>query len=225
MRQRRINAILSIPVIKGSEPNGENENDDENENQNQNDNGSGGEGGSGGSPEGGEPRVYTQQDVDAIMKRLSGADKARVDAEKRVKEFEDASKSELDKAKSDAEEAKKRADAAEKELIEARVSNAFLTSSKHSWHDPETALALLDRSEIRIDDDGKIVGVKEAADALAKAKPFLLSDKRSDERSSGGNNGGGKPSGGQPSNNGSGTNKEKERQKLLEKYPALAMGR
>ncbi len=56
-------------------------------------------------------------------------------------------------------------------LIAAEVKTA---SVELKIVDPDAALALMDKSKIKVDDKGNVTGVKEALDALTKAKPYLV---------------------------------------------------
>jgi len=55
-----------------------------------------------------------------------------------------------------------------------RINNAFLSANDFTWHDPEDAMRLADLSEVEIEEDGTVVGLKEALKKLAKAKPHLI---------------------------------------------------
>ncbi len=60
------------------------------------------------------------------------------------------------------------------EIQSLRLENAFLLDNTHNWHDPRLALSLIDTEEIEIEDDGEVVGLKEALSALAKKHPYLV---------------------------------------------------
>lgn len=152
------------------------------------------------------------------------AQKAELTAAKiKLKEFEDKDKSELDRTKGDAEDYKGRAEKAEESNTRLRVENAFLLSSKQTWHNPQAALRLLDLSEVEIDDDGKIDGLKEAVDKLIKEEPYLLKKDNEDEDEDDSDEEKIKPPAGQGTRRRkSGGKPEQARQKLLDKYPGLA---
>ncbi len=160
-------------------------------------------------------------DAERALERMRAADRAKSAAEaalletqKKLREFEDKDKTELERAKRDADEFKAQAEAAQTALKQARVNNAFLTHNAYSWHNPETALSLLNLSEVTISDDGKVTGLDKAIEALAKSDPYLLKEqdtKGSDLPPSGSKVGSGtKDKGGSA-----------DREKLLAKYPAL----
>lgn len=102
-----------------------------------------------------------------------------------------------------------------------RIQLAFVSSTKHQWLDPDAALRLADLSDVEID-GGKVEGLDDALDALAKAKPYLLKkadDDADDEdeqerrrtRRTGQRTGSGRQ----------GSSGSANRDKLVAKYPAL----
>lgn len=165
-------------------------------------------------------KMYSEAEYLALQKRMQAADQNTATTQARLKEFEDANKSEIEKAQSTAAEALARAEAAESALLQEKVNNAFLISNKHTWHDPETALQLLDQSEITVADDGSVQGVDAAIEALAKKAPFLINAAANitpvPPKPTG------TPTGNQPAKQGKQTDsKEEQRKKLLNKYPVL----
>lgn len=81
----------------------------------------------------------------------------------------DAKKAQLPPEKQD--EVNKVLQMANDRLIAAEVKTA---SVELKIVDPDAALALMDKSKIKVDDKGNVTGVKEALDALTKAKPYLV---------------------------------------------------
>ena len=81
----------------------------------------------------------------------------------------DAKKAQLPPEKQD--EVNKVLQMANDRLIAAEVKTA---SIELKIVDPDAALALMDKSKIKVDDKGNVIGVKEALDALTKAKPYLV---------------------------------------------------
>lgn len=81
----------------------------------------------------------------------------------------DAKKAQLPPEKQ--EEVNKVLQMANDRLIAAEVKTA---SIELKIVDPDAALALMDKSKIKVDDKGNVTGVKEALDALTKAKPYLV---------------------------------------------------
>lgn len=112
-------------------------------------------------------------------------------AAKAKKETDDAAKSDLEKEKLRADKAeqevKSAKDAANRVLITAEIK---VLAIKSGFHDPEDVVALADRSQITVNDQGKVTGAKEAVEALAKAKPHLLGKGGGGQVGSGSNPGG-----------------------------------
>ena len=79
---------------------------------------------------------------------------------------------------------------------------------------PKTAFRLLDLDEVEIDEDGDITGLDVAIKALAKSDPYLLAKASKDDDDEGGP--AGQPTGGRGKGKGN-----PNRDKLLDKYPAL----
>jgi hypothetical protein len=149
-------------------------------------------------------------------KRLKEAETAKVAAEAKVKEHEDKNKSDLEKATADLESANAKiaqlAESNKKNVIE----RAFLRQNKHKWHDPETALKLVDMSDVTVDDEGSVDGMKEAVDALAKEHAYLLKRDEDEEEEEG------RPSGAAfGKNKKDSKGKQADREALLKKYPTL----
>ena len=166
--------------------------------------------------------TVNKDEHDKVLSRMQAADRAKGEAEKRandlerrLREYEDKDKTELEKAQRDAQEAQKRADEAEAGLKRERITNAFLLHNTVQWHNPERALALLDLSEVTIDDNGSVVGMDKAIEALTKSDPYLIKEEAADD---------GKtppPPSGTPTGSGRKTDKQVDRDRLLQKYPAL----
>lgn len=87
-------------------------------------------------------------------------------------------------------DANKKAQEAE-EKANARLIQAEVKMQAVSLQiiDPDAAYALMDRSRVQIGDDGVVSGVKEALEALAKDKPYLVGKAGSTQVGSGSNPG------------------------------------
>lgn len=234
MRERQCRFLSSITISKPfwTLRGAEGDDDDKDKNGTESGSSEGGEGTEG--TEGGDGTegssaphgtTVSLQEYEALKSRMQAADKNRAAAEQKVKEFEDKDRSELERAQRDLKESKEISEKLEKQLAKSTIHNKFLASNKHTWHDPETALALLDMNEVTIEDDGSVKGLEDAIEKLAKAKPFLL--KEEDDKGKDGkgkdkkDKEGGRPSGSQPPANGS-NSRETDRDKLIKKYPQLA---
>ena len=106
----------------------------------------------------------------------------------------------------------------DKVIQQLRINNAFLTANDYTWHDPEDAMRLADLSDVEIEEDGTVVGLKEALKALARSKPHLIKTpvKTDDKRGSSGSANNGKRKG---------DAKKPDRTALSKTYPVLATRR
>ena len=87
----------------------------------------------------------------------------------------DAKKAQLPPEKQD--ELDKALNRANDRLIAAEVKTVAI---ELKIVDAEAALALMDKSKIKVNDKGDVTGVKEALEALAKAKPYLVGKTQTD---------------------------------------------
>ena len=184
--------------------------------------GDGGAGEGQGKGEGGnsEAKIKAlQEEKDRHFNKRSEAEKALEAANKKLKDIEDAGKSEIEKAKSDLEEVTKAHDALTAENSSLRLELAFVTDNTYKWQNPKAALKLADLSEVEFK-DGKITGLDKALEKLAKSDPYLLAEKDEGEGKGKDDNKGGSATG-QQHNGGKGKGKGDDQQTLLKKYPAL----
>lgn len=124
---------------------------------------------------------------------------AKIEAE--LKQLRDKDLPEIEKLKRDFEDTVKQRDSLKDSVNQLALDNAFLKENSVTWHSPETALKLVDRSQVTIDDDGTVHGMKEALTALAKSNPYLVKTETTETAP---------PPGTAPANNGSsGTAKPK----------------
>jgi hypothetical protein len=174
-------------------------------------------------PAGGPDPTALAQQIEVLTKRLLAADRAKGEAEKRLRDIDDQGKSELEKLRADNQELAARAEAATQAATRARLEREILKHPGYIWHDPEVVLALVDMSNIEIDEEtDKVTGVNDALKKLAASKPFLLKGKNPDGGGTGGGNGatGGRPAGSSGTNpsGGAPNNAEKRRDELAKKY-------
>jgi len=108
---------------------------------------------------------------------------AMQEALKSYQERQNAEKSELEKAKEAAQKAdserKKALESANNRLIRAEVK---LRATELGIVDDDAAFALMDRSEVSVDDQGRVQGVEAALKSLLETKPYL---KKQDSNRSG----------------------------------------
>ena len=162
-----------------------------------------------------DPRIKALSD-EAAKRRVENKQlKADLDkALARIKEIDDADKSEVDRLTEQVAELTSKQEEAEASLREARLHNAFLASNKYTWHEPETALKLVDLSEVEIEEDGSVKGMDKALKALADSKPFLVRKEEEEDEP--------KTPTGTPAGSGGRKDKSKlDRERLEKKYPAI----
>ena len=139
----------------------------------------------------GTPRTFTQDELNAIASRehkRGGQEALRAFAKElgfeSVDEMKAAAKAQRDaqeKAKSELErerEARQRAEAERQAAINRANERLFraevkATAVELGIIDPDAAFALMDREGVEVKDDGTVIGVKKALEALLKAKPYL----------------------------------------------------
>ncbi|WHY01867.1 scaffolding protein [Neobacillus sp. DY30] len=138
-------------------------------------------------------KTFTQAEIDEMIQKRLKREKekqAELDAKlKRLEEFEKAEEerktaamSETERLKAEKEEAAKKAEeAAEKakkaqESANQRIMNTEIKSIARSLNanDPADVLALLDKANLEIDEEGNVKGVEEAVRALKEAKPWMF---------------------------------------------------
>lgn len=118
--------------------------------------------------------TVSRAEFDQLRAQLAAADKKRAEAEQAHAQLRDKDMPALQKAERDLQVAT--AALAERDAVIAnqRLELAFYADNTRDWHNPGAALALLDRAKITVDQEGKVMGMKDALTALATAHPYLL---------------------------------------------------
>lgn len=116
----------------------------------------------------------TREEFEKLQERMKAADRAKAKAEAALKERERKEMGELERAQAEVKDLTVERDTLRTQLQQTRIENAFLSNNKYSWVDPSDALRLMDMDGVEINDDGKVTGLAEAIEKLAKAKPHLL---------------------------------------------------
>jgi hypothetical protein len=155
--------------------------DDDGKNDKDDDTDSGGDDGDdddGNSSGDGDDDTVSKADLERMEKRMKAADKRAADAEKRLKEIDDAKKGDLEKAQDKVTELETENTTLRESLQSERLNNAFLSANKHTWHKPSAALKLA-QSEGFLDgvvgEDGTVdnKALSSALDKLAKEHDYL----------------------------------------------------
>jgi hypothetical protein len=133
----------------------------------------------------GKGKTFTQEEVDALINRRFAREKKAWEkaAEEEKKK---AAMTETEKLKTEKEEADKKAiiamEKASQRLIRAEVISQ---AAKLDIIDPEAVYSLIDKSDIEVDDNDKVKGVKEALETLIKEKSYLISSDNKDTKKTG----------------------------------------
>ena len=167
----------------------------------------------------GNTDTISKEEYDRLKARMQAADRRASAAEAKVKQHEDAGKTELDRMTGERDDALKRAETAQQALNDERIANAFLTSNKVAWHDPADALAML-RSRymdgVEIDESGRVTGMEKAIQQLAKEKKYLVNSGSSTSSTDDAMNG---------KRKGDGKDNKSKDDELAKRMPALARNR
>lgn len=218
-----------LPLIVGANPDDPDEDDKDENEKDEDSQGTGGAGAGAGehdSDDEGDPqkKISAQNEIIARMARQRDEDAQQL---QELNEF----KSKAEREKLSAEEQKdqelqevtKERDTLKEGMQELVVQNAFLNSNEFEWHKPERALALVDLSEVEVvqSKDGKFSvkdpeKLKTAIKNLAESDPYLIKKNEDD-----GKDRVWKGKTGDPKPKKKDTDANAERQRLLEKFPAL----
>ena len=129
-----------------------------------------------------DPRIKQLSDENARHRNeKKNLQSALAAAQAELKKFEDANKTETQRVADELESVKSERDLFRQKNMDLQVENAFLSNSQYKWRNPKTALKLLDREKVTINDDGEFEGLDDAIKALAEAEPYLLDKNAGDE--------------------------------------------
>lgn len=124
----------------------------------------------------------SQADITRIMAELkearTEAAKYRTElrsAQEKLSKFEQAQLTEQEKLQKRAEEAEQTAQALAQRLTDTLVrAEVMAQAQKHGVIDLDAAYRLIDRSLVKVGDDGSVEGVDKAVAALVKERPWLV---------------------------------------------------
>jgi hypothetical protein len=179
------------------------------------DTGTSNDGGTGGSSGTGSTGAETvsRTEYEAIVNRLRAADRRRQEFEDQLKQIRDKDLPEAEKLKRDYAEAQATVEKLSTTNRELALKVAFLSDNTYSWHNAERALRLVDMSQLEIQDDGSVRGLKDALKALATSDPYLIKQEVKETNTA--------PAGTAPGNNGASGNNKPTTKGLEARIPAL----
>jgi myosin heavy subunit len=140
-----------------------------------------------------DEKTFTQAELDEIIAKRLEREKAKkkemeeklaklAEYEKAEEERKKAEMSEVERLQAEYEEAQQKLKEFEesskqtKEQAEKRIIETEIKSIARSLNanDPNDVLALIDKSEIKLDDNGNVAGADEVIKAFKEAKPFYF---------------------------------------------------
>lgn len=133
--------------------------------------------------DGGKPaKSFTQDDVNAIVRREIERERAKIgdldDLKRKAGEFDkltDAQKSEAQKFAEKTSSLERDVADRDRTIQEMRIQGSVATAAaKLNFHDPDDAWKLIDLANVDFDADGAAKNVDKVLEALAKAKPHLV---------------------------------------------------
>lgn len=163
------------------------------------------------------PETVARAEHDALRERMRAADQRAGRAEQELKQLRDKDMPEVEKLQRDFQESQKQVETLQSTNQSLALQVAFLKDNTYSWHNPETAMKLVDLSQVQIEADGTVSGLKDALKALATSNDYLVKKEATTETPK-------PPAGTAPGNNGS-TGKTggqtPTRASLAARFPAL----
>ena len=108
-------------------------------------------------------------------KRLEALEADEAKRKKAEEDAKTAELSELQKAQKERDEAKAENARLATEQQKERVNTAIEKAARGlKFRDEADAVTMIDRSKVKIGDDGTVTGIKESLEELVKAKPYLV---------------------------------------------------
>lgn len=116
------------------------------------------------------------------VRRRQEAETERDKLKRELEELKGKDTPELDQLRTKVTNLESQNQSLEGSLRESRLQIAFLQDNTYQWHNPGRAMALADLSEVEIDSDGKVHGLKSALDKLAKSDAYLIKESSDDSK-------------------------------------------
>jgi hypothetical protein len=161
----------------------------------------------------GAEETVSKADLIKQQERTRAADERAAKVEAELKKLRDKDLPEQEKLARDYEEATKTVESLRATNSELSLKVAFLEDNTYQWQNPKRAMQLIDLSQVSIEDDGSVSGLKDALKALATSDPYLLKPKTEKEPE--------KPGSTAVGNNGSTATTKPNTAKMVSRIPAL----
>lgn len=157
--------------------------------------------------------TVSRAELDQVLARMRAADQRASKAEGDLKTIRDKDLPEAEKLKRDYADAQATVEKLTAANNELALKVAFLADNTYAWHNPERALRLIDLSQVEIQDDGSVRGLKDALKALATSDAYLIKQEVKETNTA--------PAGTAPGNNGTSGNGKPGVKGLAARIPAL----
>lgn len=151
-------------------------------------------------------------EADSLRERMKAADQRASKFEEELKKLRDKDLPEAEKLKRDFEDTQKQVTTLQETNNKLALQVAFLSDNTYAWHNPERALKLVDLSQVEIDGNGKVSGLKDALKALATSDAYLIKQEVKEEV---------KPPGTSPGNNGSSNASKPDTKSMAQRFPVM----
>lgn len=126
------------------------------------------------TPDNSKEKMIPKHRFDEVNAKLKEVTSKLEVIEKEKSEAEDEQLKKQKKFEELSEKYKEQAQKAENQLKEEKINNSILAEAqKAGIKDLDAALKLIDRSDIKVDDDNEISGVSEAVNNLVETKAYL----------------------------------------------------
>jgi hypothetical protein len=168
--------------------------------------------------------TVTAEEYERLKARMRAADKRADEAAAELKKAEDAKKDDLTKATDRVTELETTVEELSGTVRSLRLENAFLTSNKHEWHDPEIAMGIAQSKgfigDDVVGDDGSVdkPALTKALDRLAKEHTYLVKSKSKKPEDAEPDGPSGEPAGGRSDN---GKDSAAQKAQLKSRFPVL----
>lgn len=152
-------------------------------------------------------------DLADTRNRMKAADQRASKLETELKQLRDKDLPEAEKLKKDFAETQQQLADLQDANKQLALKNAFLEDNSYTWHNPKRALSLVDLSQVEINADGTVSGLKDALKALATSDAYLLKTEAETPEN--------KPGGTAPGNNGGSVGGKPDTKKMASRIPAM----
>lgn len=155
----------------------------------------------------------SRSELDSVLARMRAADQRADKAQQELKQLRDKDLPEAEKLQRDFQEAQAQVTKLQETNTALALKVAFLSDNTYTWHNPERALKLVDLSQVEIDAEGNVRGLKDALKALATSDSYLIKQEVKEEPKP--------PAGTAPGNNGQSGTSGPSTKGMAARIPAL----